>query len=928
MRVFAPPCYDFRRMAISNDLARGLKKVDKDLDFMMTCFVEVLEQLGHKDLAGTLPWMGKRKLRGVQLFSYRGVQAYSIAFQLLNMVEENASAQSKRLREDKHGLASDPGSWGRALRALVAAGLTDKQIVKRLNRMRVEPVLTAHPTEAKRATVLEIHREIYKLLVRRENNMWTAAEQRAIREEIKVALERLWRTGEFYHQKPDVQSELRNINYFLSKVFPDAVVSMDLRLRQAWEEAGLDPARVEHPDSLPQIVLGTWVGGDRDGHPLVTSEVTSRALNLFRATAIGICNERLEALGQRLSLGDHLQEPPAVFVRQVAKHAAFHGEAGEAAVRRNVGETWRQYVNLIRLRLPNVEGELGQGQHRSPEGVIADLLFLRETLFEVGAGRIARAELDPLLRFLRTFGFHMAVLDIRQNSAFHDKAIGQLLAATGQDDANFAQWDESRRLGFLDSELRSTRPFLREQASIGPEADAVVACHRALATHIGHYGSAGLGSLIVSMTRSVSDLLSVYLLAREAGLTAGGSDDAYCLLPVVPLFETIGDLERSTGIMDAFLSHPMTQRTLKARRDAGLTDGLTQQVMIGYSDSNKDGGILASLWNLYRAQQNLAAVGEKHGVRIVFFHGRGGTISRGAGPTHRFIDALPQGSIQGEMRVTEQGESITQKYANHITAVNNLELLTAGVTQNTFLHDVAVRSETAQAKVMDRLAEFSREAYQDLIRTPRFIEFFRQATPIDVIEASRIGSRPSRRTGAASLEDLRAIPWVFAWSQARFYLSGWYGVGSALARLKEEDPKGFEIIRKNYDDWPPLRYMLKNASTSVLASNRSMMKLYGGLVTDKKLRGLFLNRILAEHNLARKMLDELSGSKLSEGRPRLRKVIALRESAIDLLHEQQVALLKDWRKKVADGDRKEADALLPQMLLSLNAIAAGLQATG
>ncbi len=915
-------------MAISNDLARGLKKVDKDLDFMMSCFVEVLEQLDHKDLAGTLPWMGKRKLRGVQIFSYRGVQAYSIAFQLLNMVEENASAQSKRLREDKHGLASDPGSWGRALRALVDAGLTDKQIAKRLNRMRVEPVLTAHPTEAKRATVLEIHREIYKLLVRRENNMWTAAEQRAIREEIKVALERLWRTGEIYHQKPDVQSELRNINYFLSKVFPDAVVSMDLRLRQAWEEAGLDPARVEHPDSLPQIVLGTWVGGDRDGHPLVTAEVTARALNLFRSTAIAICNERLETLGQRLSLGDHLQSPPPVFIRQVEKHAAAHGEAGEAALKRNIGETWRQYVNLVRLRLPNTVGELGPGQHRTPEGVIADLLFLRETLIEVGAGRIARAELDPLLRFLRTFGFHMAVLDIRQNSAFHDKAIGQLLAATGQDDANFAQWDESRRLGFLDSELRSTRPFLREQASIGPEADAVVACHRTLVEHIEQYGSAGLGSLIVSMTRSVSDLLSVYLLAREAGLTAGGSDDAYCLLPVVPLFETIGDLERSTGIMDAFLSHPMTQRTLKARRDAGLTDGLTQQVMIGYSDSNKDGGILASLWNLYRAQQNLAAVGEKHGVRIVFFHGRGGTISRGAGPTHRFIDALPQGSIQGEMRVTEQGESITQKYANHITAVNNLELLTAGVTQNTLLHDVAVRSEAAQAKVMDRLAEFSREAYQDLIRTPRFIEFFRQATPIDVIEASRIGSRPSRRTGAASLEDLRAIPWVFAWSQARFYLSGWYGVGSALARLKEEDPKGFEVIRKNYDDWPPLRYMLKNASTSVLASNRSMMKLYGGLVTDKKLRSLFLNRILAEHNLARKMLDELSGSKLSEGRPRLRKVIALRESAIDLLHEQQVALLKDWRKKVADGDRKEADALLPQMLLSLNAIAAGLQATG
>jgi phosphoenolpyruvate carboxylase len=915
-------------MAISTDLARGLKKVDRDLAFMMECFVEVLEQLDHKDLAGTLPWMGKRKLRGVQIFSYRGVQAYSIAFQLLNMVEENASAQSKRLREDKNGLASDPGSWGRALNRLRDAGMTDKQVAKRLNHIHVQPVLTAHPTEAKRATVLEIHREIYKLLVRRENSMWTAAEQRAIRDEIKVALERLWRTGEFYQQKPEVQSELRNINYFLSNVFPDAIVSMDLRLRQAWEEAGFSADKIAHPDSMPMVTMGTWVGGDRDGHPLVTAEVTTKALNLFRSTALHIVNERLFVLGQRLSLGDHLQVPPAVFVRTVEKHAAALGEAGEQAMARNIGETWRQYINLIRLRLPATVGECAPGMHKTPDGVVADLLFLRETLIEVGAGQIARYELDPLIRFLRTFGFHMATLDIRQNSAFHDKAISQLMAVAGLDDTDYPNWDESRRLGFLDSELRSTRPFIRSQESIGPEADAVLACHRSLVEHINQYGSAGLGSLIVSMTRSVSDLLTVYLIAREAGLTAGGSDSPYCLLPVVPLFETIDDLEKSTAILDDFLAHPVTRRTLEMRRDAGISDGLTQQVMIGYSDSNKDGGILASLWNLYRAQQNLTKVGEKHGVRIIFFHGRGGTISRGAGPTHRFIDALPRGSINGELRVTEQGESITQKYANHITAVNNLELLAAGVTQHTLLDDVEKAESAALGKVMDRLAEFSREAYQSLIRTPRFIEFFRQVTPIDVIEASRIGSRPSRRTGAASLEDLRAIPWVFSWSQARFYLSGWYGVGSALARLKEEDPKGYDLIKSHYDTWAPLRYMLKNASTSVMAANRSMMRLYGTLVSEKKLKKQFLDKILAEHSLARKMLNELSNDQLTEGRPRLRKVIMLRESAIDLLHEQQVALLKDWRKRIADGERKEADALLPQMLLSLNAIAAGLQATG
>ena len=915
-------------MPISKELQRGLRKVDRDLDFMMSCFREVLEELGHKDLAGTLPWMGKRRLRGIQIFSYRGVQAYSIAFQLLNMVEENASAQSKRLREDARGLASDPGTFGRAFQHLKEAGLTDRQIAKRLRDIHVEPVLTAHPTEAKRATVLEIHRQLYKLLVKRENSMWTRAEQLAIRDEIKAALELLWRTGEIYQQKPDVASELRNVIYFLTNVFPEAIDRMDLRLRQSWEEAGFSPERLAHPDDLPLVTLGTWIGGDRDGHPLVTAEVTEGALALFRRRALELWSERLEALGQRLSLGDHLQDPPEVFLRQIEKHAAALGEAGEAALARNPKESWRQYLNLVRLRLPNAGQPVEPQQHASAEGLMADLLFMRETLLEVGAARIVRYDLDPLIRGARVFGFHLATMDIRQNSSFHDRAVAQLMEAAGLPGEDFLKWDSERRLGFLEGELRSPRPFIRERASIGTEADAVLSCYRVLATRIARHGGMGLGSLIVSMTRSVADLLAVYLLAREAGLTAGGVDSPHCLLPVVPLFETIEDLERSTVIMDAFLSHPMTRRSLEARKAASGDRELTQQVMIGYSDSNKDGGILASLWNLYRAQQRLAEVGEKHGVRMVFFHGRGGTISRGAGPTHRFIDALPHGTIGGELRMTEQGETISQKYANQITAVNNLELLAAGVTQNTLLHEADTRREDPAAKVMDRLAELSRTAYQELLRTPGFIDFFRQATPIDVIEASRIGSRPSRRTGLASIEDLRAIPWVFAWSQSRFYLSGWYGVGSGLALLREEDPKGYELLQSRADSWAPLRYMLKNASTSVLAANRRMMKLYGGMVADRGLRDRFLGIILREHALTRRHLDALSEGSLTQGRPRLRKVIALREEAIDLLHDQQVALIRDWRRLLAEGERKDADALVPQLLLSVNAIAAGLQTTG
>ncbi len=915
-------------MPITKELQRGLRKVDQDLDFMMSCFREVLEELGHKDLAGTLPWMGKRRLRGIQIFSYRGVQAYSIAFQLLNMVEENASAQSKRLREDARGLASDPGTFGRAFARLKEVGMTDRQVAKRLRDIHVEPVLTAHPTEAKRATVLEIHRQLYKLLVKRENSMWTRAEQLAIRDEIKAALERLWRTGEIYQQKPDVASELRNVVYFLTNIFPEAVERMDLRLRQSWEEAGFSPDRLAHPDDLPLVTLGTWVGGDRDGHPLVTAEVTEGALALFRRKALELWSERLEALGQRLSLGDHLQDPPEVFVRQIEKHAAALGDEGERALSRNPKESWRQYVNLVRLRLPEPDRPVRPHQHATAEGLMADLLFLRETLLEVGAARIVRFDLDPLIRGVRVFGFHLATLDIRQNSAFHDRAVSQLMEAAGLPGSDYLRWDEERRLGFLEAELRSPRPFIRERASVGAEADAVLASHRVLAARISRHGHAGLGSLIVSMTRSVADLLAVYLLAREAGLTAGGVDSPHCLMPVVPLFETIEDLERSVSIMDAFLAHPMTRRSLEARKAATGERELTQQVMIGYSDSNKDGGILASLWNLYRAQQRLAEVGERHGVRIVFFHGRGGTISRGAGPTHRFVDALPHGSIGGQLRMTEQGETISQKYANQITAVNNLELLAAGVAQNTLLHEAEERREDPAAKVMDKLATFSREAYQELLRTPGFIDFFRQATPIDVIEASRIGSRPSRRTGVASLEDLRAIPWVFAWSQSRFYLSGWYGVGAGLARLREEDPKGYAILRERADAWAPLRYTLKNASTSVLAANRRMMKLYGGMVADRGLRDRFLGLILREHALARRELDGISDGSLTKGRPRLRKVISLREEAIDLLHEQQVALIRDWRRQVDAGEKREADALVPQLLLSVNAIAAGLQTTG
>jgi phosphoenolpyruvate carboxylase len=434
------------------------------------------------------------------------------------------------------------------------------------------------------------------------------------------------------------------------------------------------------------------------------------------------------------------------------------------------------------------------------------------------------------------------------------------------------------------------------------------------------------------MTRSVSDLLAVYLLAREVGLLVHDGDGAAprCRLPVVPLFETIEDLQQAPGILRDFLAHPITAHSLVAQARERGEAGSAQQVMVGYSDSNKDGGILASLWALYRSQERLCDIGGAAGVRIRFFHGRGGTISRGAGPTHRFIDALAPGAVGGDLRLTEQGETIAQKYANRITAAHNLELLSAGTVRRTLLDGRRNTPEHWLAPVLDDLARASRSRYRALVEAPGFVQFFSQATPIDVIEQSRIGSRPARRSGERTLSDLRAIPWVFSWSQSRFYLSGWYGVGSALAALRTNRPDAFADLAavKRDRGWPALDYILGNAATSVLTADAGLMREYAALVEDEGLRRPMLDVILDEYGLTRAMLEELHGGSLEIQRPVLTRSISLRAPALRTLHRRQIRLLHDWRSARSQGDQQSEEALLSRLLLIVNAIASGLGTTG
>ncbi|HML78838.1 phosphoenolpyruvate carboxylase [Geobacter sulfurreducens] len=904
------------------------EKLQRDLDYLMNCLSEMLGGLGEHSLAANLPWTGKP---GDFSDDSRLVRAWSIAFQLLNMAEENTSVQFRRTRETEEGIAAEPGLWGKVIGQLRGLGITDEEIAGDLGSIRVEPVLTAHPTEAKRASVLRHLRELYLLLVKLENTVWTPAERRDIREELIAMLERLWHTGEVHLEKPHVLNELDGIIYHLREIFPQVVAILDRRLRHAWKEAGLADADLPTGNQLPRLGFSTWVGGDRDGHPLVTAQITQQTLRELRLNALMLIHGQLTALGSRLSISRRILPPPKDFCNRIGELADRLGPRGVEAMNRNPEEPWRQMVNLMKAMVPvEVDGagqtlcEEGRTQYHRSEELAEDLRLLRKSLEAVGASRIARADVVPVLRAVEVFGFHLASLDIRQNSHYHDLAVEQLMAAAGMAETGFAEWDEERRLAFLNRELASPRPFARHDCRPGKEADAVVDCYRVLAAHIRRHGTDGLGALIVSMTRSLSDLLVVYLLAREAGLTSTTAEGQLCLLPVVPLFETIDDLRGSAGILGAFLDHPMTRRTLDHLCGAERV----QQVMIGYSDSNKDGGIIASLWGLYRGQEAMVEAGRARGVRIRFFHGRGGTISRGAGPTSRFLRGLPHGSVDGDLRLTEQGEVIAQKYSNPLNAAYNLELLLAGTAGVTISQNRRPRQVPPLETVMDRLAETSRSAYEQLVTTEGFITFFRHATPIDVIESSSIGSRPARRTGGATLADLRAIPWVFSWSQSRYYLSGWFGAGTALERLKNDDEAAFRELVRNSQSWTTLHYIVANVATSIATANPAIMEDYAGLVPDTALGERIFSLIVDEYRRTNRMLEEIYGGTLEERRAAVHAAFHRRHEALAVLHRRQIELLGRWRLEQTSTADACSDELLFRLLETVNAIAAGLRTTG
>ena len=903
-----------------------LQKWDRDFRFLLGCFQASLTTIREGELARLVGQAFANPPAPDERLPPRGSQALSMAFQLLNMVEENTVNQVRRMRETVGGPASEPGAWPYQLGLLREASFDEADLIRVLPSIHVQPVLTAHPTEAKRASVLERHREIYLMLVERENPTRSPMEQDALRRRIEASLERLWRTGEVVSEGPDVESEIRNTLYYISHVFPGVLQLLSERFRASWTWAF--PGT--RPPAEPRLTFGSWVGGDRDGHPFVTTEITRHALESLHAHALTAIRQQLQTLAGSLSLSDSMQPAPPGLYERISSYSAMLGERAGRMLRQYAGEPWRQWVHLLLARVP----EPGSPQpveccYRRAEELEEDLRFLSGTLHHAGADAIARAEVAPVQRLAAVYGFHGAALDIRQNSAFHNVAIGQLLTIAGVGGEDYPDWSEPRKRELIDRELNSPRPFAVSTAALPPEAEASVGVLRLVREWSDAHGYGGIGSFIVSMTHDASDLLHVYLLAREAGLVRGAPGGLVCEIPITPLFETIEDLENSGRVLTNFLAHPMTIRTLRRLQEREKLPRPLQEVMIGYSDSNKDGGILASHWYLRKAQIRLAGVAREAGVELRFFHGRGGTIGRGAGPTHVFLESLAAGALQGEIRVTEQGEVIAQKYANRLTAATHLERLLAGVTRWTLAREREPEriSETVE-DLLDAAAAASRRAYRELIETDGFVEFFSQATPIDAIERSHIGSRPARRTGRRTIDDLRSIPWVFSWSQARFNVPGWYGVGSAFQQVRDRGGQAWDSLAKAAREWPFLSYLLHNVEFGVVAADTGIMSEYAALVENGALRARILGLILEEYERTRNVLEELFGGDRQLQRPRLRQAVEIRRHALIRLHREQIALLRAWREAVKDERTEDAEHILPFLLVTVNAIAGGLKTTG
>lgn len=833
--------------------------------------------------------------------------AFTTYFDLVNLAEEYQRVQ--QLRERESMLSPEPlnESVGDAIALLKKEGATSAQMQALLDHLFIELVLTAHPTEARRRTVTSKVQRVAGLLNDISSKRFTPREREKTRTMIHAEIASLWLTDRDRTVQPAVTDEVRTGLYFVENVFWDAVPTLYEDLEQA--------LAFHYPDVTPPskwLRMASWMGGDRDGNPNVTHVVTAETLRLHRGLAVEKHRRTLQELSRRLSVSSRRLPPSPELLdwidsrRPLPEHVAYIEE-------RYPAEPYRLVLSLLASDLAEASRDdmTTRLLERTPHQArirLQDLLTPLNLIATSLPGSLQDDEIETACRQLNIFGLYAMRLDLREDSSRLNGTLDETLRALNLK-ANFAELPEQERLALLTELLGSDLPDLSTQPGITAATAETWSLFQLIRRVRDVYGAELLGPFVISMCQSAADVLSVLLLARWMGCDKS--------LQIVPLFETIEDLRAAPSIFESLLELPIYREHLATCNDE-------QMIMIGYSDSNKDGGYVMSNWALYQGQENITKVAQKYNIALTIFHGRGGTIARGGGPANRGIRAQPPGSVNGRFRLTEQGEVIAARYSNLALARRHLEQL---------VHAVLVASSPAKAKAeipaawraaMDQMSETAHKMYRALVyENPNFIEFWQTATPLDEIKRLHIGSRPAVRGKSSEVAKIRAIPWVFSWMQSRFNLPGWFGLGSALAAVKDD-----MLLREMYQGWALFNTMLNNTEMSLLKADMGIASLYVDLVPDKALGNEMFRIIRSEYDRTRDIVLSISGhTSLLEAEPVTQNAVQLRNPYVDPLNYIQVEMLRRIRA-LPDQESEEAQSLREVISITINGIAAGLRNTG